>query len=76
LLFLTVSDGPDGPPLLATADAEIIRAFAAIVSRRLAEPAGRNVRPLVRPDQGIHRERPVTDAVRTKTITEGHDAPE
>jgi hypothetical protein len=76
LLFLTISDGPDGPPLLATADAEIIRALAAIVSRRLGEPAGGNVRPLVRPDQGVHRDRPARENSQTKPITEGDDAPE
>jgi hypothetical protein len=76
VLFLTVSDGLDGPPLLATADAEIIRALAAIVSRRLAGPTGGMVRSLVRPDQRIHRDRAVKDAVPTKPTTEGHDAPE
>jgi hypothetical protein len=76
LLFLTVCDGPDGPPVLATADAEIIRALAAIVSRRLGEPAGGHVRSLVRPDQGVQRLRPARENAPTKPTTGGNDAPE
>jgi len=76
LLFLTVSDGPEGPPLLATADAEIIRALAAIVSRRLGDPAGGHVRSLVRPAPRVHGDQSAADRARTKPITEGRDAPE
>jgi hypothetical protein len=43
-LFVTVTEGVDGPAILATADEAILRGLGALVARRLGHPPAERLR--------------------------------